>query len=470
MRTYRIRTLLALLLVVAFAACQRDNDKPVLPEETLILNNWIWEGMNDVYLWEEFIPDLDQETETDPKEFFYKLLYEDDRDSWITEDYEALVSMFQGVERSTGMSARPGLLGEDRVISIVEYVTPDSPASDSGIKRGDIIVTIDGTTLNRDNYYDLYNQTTATFGFGDWTGSDAVPNGRTVQLTALELNRNPVIHSQVIESGGKKIGYFVYTQFTAGKNNEWRNELNSVFEDFRSANISEVVVDLRYNRGGSLDLSAYIASTLAPSSAMENNSVYVNLVWNDSYNRFWKEYDWDDDGQPDGEDSPQLLIKLPQSELNLNLSTVYFLTTDLTASASESLMTGLYPYAEVVQIGETTYGKCYGSITIDDWEQPKRHNWAMQPLVLKYANAEGFTDFVEGIEPDFRVPDDLLAARPFGSMEDPLLAKALELITGAGPMKKAAVTEGLFSRLPAQPKPMIERMVEWPVRPVLLRD
>ena len=468
MRTHKIRIFLPLWLVVIFVACQRDNDKPVLPEETLVLNNWIWEGMNDVYLWEEFIPGLDPETEPDPQEFFYKLLYEDDRDSWITDDYEALLAMCQGVELCTGMSARPGLLGEDRVISIVEYVTPNSPASDSGITRGDIILTIDGTILNRDNYYDLYNQTTATFGFGDWTGSDAVPNGRTVQLTAVELNKNPVIHSEVIESGGKKIGYFVYTQFTAGKNDQWRNELNSVFEDFLAGNVSEVVMDLRYNRGGSLDLSAYIAGTLAPASAIEDNSVYVNLVWNDFYNQFWKEYDWDDDGKPDGEDSPQLVVKLPLSDLNLNLSRVFFLTTDITASASESLITGLYPYAEVVQIGETTYGKCYGSVTIDDWEQPKRHNWAMQPLVLKYANAQGFTDFTEGIEPDYDIQDNLLEAKPFGSIEDPMLGKALELITGTAPLKKAAVSEGVFSRLPAQPGPVIERMIEWPVRPYRL--
>ena len=139
--------------------------------------------------------------------------------------------------------------------------------------------------------------------------------------------------------------------------------------------------------------------------------------------------------------SSQLVIRLPQSDYNLNLSKVYFLTSRTTASASESLMVGLYPYTDVIQIGTTTYGKCYGSITIDDWEDPKRHNWAMQPLVLKYSNADGYTDFVNGILPDYVVADNLLYAEPFGSYRDPLLAKALEEITGVAPVTKKTVKQ-----------------------------
>jgi carboxyl-terminal processing protease len=458
---HRRSVIIFTLLLLLSSACKRDR----LPEETIVLNNWIWEGMNEVYLWEQFIPGLDPDIQPDPEEFFYRLLYEEDRNSWITDDYDALLAMFQGVELSKGMSARPGLLDDTRVISIVEYVTPNSPAASAGILRGDIIITIDGQTLDRDNYYDLYNKVTATFGFGDWNGSDVVPNGRNVELTAIELNQNPVIHSEVIHNNGHVIGYFVYTQFTSGKNNEWLAELNRVFEAFNSAGVTDVVVDLRYNGGGSLDLAAYIAATLAPLTDMQNRELFTRLVWNDFLNEYWKEADLDEDGRPDGEDSPQLVIYLPQSDLNLNLSSVYILTTGSTASASESLMTGLYPYTDVVQIGEKSYGKCYGSVTIDDWEDPKRHNWAMQPLVLKYSNAEGFTDFVEGIEPDYAIEDDLLNARPFGSLEDPLLAKAVELITGNAPLKKTVARETKFRRFPVEPKPVIERMIEWPVRP-----
>jgi C-terminal processing protease CtpA/Prc len=284
-----------------------------------------------------------------------------------------------------------------------------------------------------------------------------------VELTAIELNQNPVVYSDVIDYENTKVGYLVYTQFTSGQNNEWLDTLNSVFDAFIAQNVSEVVVDLRYNGGGSLDLSAYIASTLGSAAAMENNEVFVKLVWNDGLNAYWQQLDLDEDGSPDGENSQQLVIKLPSSDRNLNLPRVYFLTTGGTASASESLITGLYPYTEVVQIGTTTYGKCYGSITVDDWEEPKRHNWAMQPIVLKYSNAEGFTDFVDGIAPDYPVQEYLLELAPFGSLEDPMLARALEDMTGVPPATaKAAARKVEIERIPVPRKPLPERFIQWP--------
>ncbi|MEN8158250.1 MAG: S41 family peptidase [Bacteroidota bacterium] len=463
MKVYRPLRFILPILLITLTACPWDPDKPNLPEEVQVLNHWIWQGMSDVYLWERHLPDLDPDYQEDPEAYFYDLLYTEDHYSWIVEDSKELTAMFDGIERSTGISARPGLLTETKVISIVEYVSSDSPAEDSAIKRGDIIIAIDGQSLTAENYYDLFLQEVATFEFGDWNGTGVVPNGREITLRAIQLNQNPVIHSEVIDFQGTKTGYLVYTQFTSGKDGEWLEELNRVFQDFNTAGVSDVVVDLRYNRGGSLDLSAYIASTLAPKSAMQGGQTYVNLVWNDGYNQFWKDFDMDGDGTPDGENSTQLVIKLPASEMNMDLSSVYFLTTDNTASASESLMTGLYPYMDVIQIGTTTYGKCYGSVTIEDWDDPKRHNWAMQPIVLKYSNANGFTDFVNGIDPDFEVEDRLLEAKPFGSLEDPVLGKALEEITGVNPSLKAAKVpyEG-FDVMPVQKNKMVERRISLP--------
>lgn len=454
--------LVAVIGLALLPACEKLNNESDLSKETLILNNWIWEGMNEVYLWEAYIPDLDWREEADPEAFFYKLLYEEDRNSWIVDDYEELAAMFDGVETTTGMSAHPAIYTGSQWISFVEYVSEGSPAEDAGIVRGDIIYTIDGNTLSQSNYYDLFYQTTATFGFATWDGSQMVPD-RDISLTAIEFNQNPVNYSEVIEYQGQKIGYLVYTQFTSGEQNEWLDELDGVFEEFKTAGVSDVVFDLRYNPGGSLDLSAYIAATLAPVEVMQENEVFVDLVWNSLYNNYWQGADLDEDGDPDGAESWQLRIRMPQSDQNLDLPRVYFLTTDGTASASESLMAGLYPYMDVIQIGETSYGKCYASITVDDWEDPKRHNWAMQPIVIKYSNAEGFTDFQNGIVPDIEVDDNLLYAKPFGSLEDPLLARALEEITGVSPLvKKVAGPEIQFEYVPLPRKPLQERQLEIP--------
>jgi C-terminal processing protease CtpA/Prc len=455
--------IVAMAMLFLLPACEKENNGSDLPKDILVLNNWIWEGMNEVYLWEEFIPDLNWREEPDPEAFFYKLLFEEDRNSWIVDDYEELAAMFDGVETTTGMSVRPYIYTASQWIGFVQYVTPGSPAADADIARGDIIYTIDGNTLSEANYFDLFYQTTATFGFADWDGSQLVPNDREVNLTAIEFNQNPIVYDEVISYQGFDIGYVVYTQFTTGQQNEWLDELDRVLGEFKSAGVSDVVVDLRYNPGGNLDLSAYIAASLAPVEAMQENEVYVDLVWNDLYNDYWRGVDLDNDGQADGAESSQLRIRMPQSDLNLNLSKAYFLTTSGTASASESLMAGLYPYMEVIQIGTTTYGKCYASITVDDWEEPKRHTWAMQPIVIKYSNAEGYTDFQNGIAPDHEVVEYPVEARPFGSLEDPFLAKALEEITGVSPLAMKSLAPGMEMKSPpVRRKPLPELEIDIP--------
>jgi hypothetical protein len=80
----------------------------------------------------------------------------------------------------------------------------------------------------------------------------------------------------------------------------------------------------------------------------------------------------------------------------------------------------------------------------------------MQPIVLKYANAEGYTDFVYGIPPDHLVYESLRYAEPFGSLNDPMLARALEDITGVSPAKKAAFAPEFDKKLKIPRKPLPE--------------
>jgi hypothetical protein len=89
----------------------------------------------------------------------------------------------------------------------------------------------------------------------------------------------------------------------------------------------------------------------------------------------------------------------------------------------------------------------------------------MQPIVIKYSNAAGYTDFVDGIAPDYQVEDNLLYAQPFGSLQDPLLAKALEEITGVSPLTKKSVgPETRFTSIPLPRKPLEEWHVKLPRR------
>jgi C-terminal processing protease CtpA/Prc len=118
--------------------------------------------------------------------------------------------------------------------------------------------------------------------------------------------------------------------------------------------------------------------------------------------------------------------KFKTTSANMDLDRVYFLTTSGTASASELVITGLDPWMDVVRIGEATYGKYTGAWVIpDDYEK-----WAILPIVSKYSNNDGYTDFVNGLAPDYEIEDDLFETVPFGDITDPMLAKAIELATG----------------------------------------
>jgi hypothetical protein len=90
----------------------------------------------------------------------------------------------------------------------------------------------------------------------------------------------------------------------------------------------------------------------------------------------------------------------------------------------------------------------------------------MQPIVLKYANADGFTDFVTGLEPDHYVEDNLLYATPFGDIGDPLLGKAMDLIAGITPVAKKSVTPPkTFEKIPVPRKPIPEVKMDWTFEP-----
>jgi len=131
----------------------------------------------------------------------------------------------------------------------------------------------------------------------------------------------------------------------------------------------------------------------------------------------------------------------------MGLNKLYILTGGGTASASELTITGLKPYMDVITVGETTYGKYTGSITLkpefyfDKNEYDEFENWGLQPIVLRYANSQGVTDFKDGFIPDIPAEDDLFSGIPLGARQDPLIKAAIEDITGSQvvAMKKAKI-------------------------------
>lgn len=445
MKTFRYGLLTLLFLAFVAGGCKKDEpaeEEPVQASAlTQRINNFILESMTDVYLWYASMPEIDVRYETDSKEYFYKLLFKDDKWSYVTDDITAFENSLEGKEKTFGYSLTFGRFVDasgaptGNYFGIVEYVYPNTPASRAGFVRGDLIIKLNSDNITQSNYKGLLSGTSITVTKGV-LGSTGIATGLTLSLTAEDLTLDPVMMYKVIERDGHKIGYLLYMQYISSYNS---TSLLAALQYFKNNQITDLVLDLRYNPGGYTSAAQYLCSSIAPQTVVNNKSTLVSYQWNDKYQSYFTKNNVQD----------QLGVKFDSSvPVKLDLSKVTVLTTNGSASASELTICGLEPYMDVTLIGDTTYGKYTASITLkpeDIFSKPSDYedfkNWGIQPIVIRYANSQGVTSFTKGFAPDFLVADAMLPAYPLGELTEPLLKKAVENITGKAVtgMKKAEI-------------------------------
>lgn len=428
------------LFSLLFTSCFEDiDDNGALASE---INDFVWKGMNAAYLYKQEIPDLDNDRFNDSEEYasylndytspenlFESLIYERDnidKFSLIVDNYIELEQYLSGVSLSNGLNY--GLVylpnSNNEIFGYVRYVNNGSAADLANINRGDIFRSIDNIPLSIDNYSDLLSQEIYTVNFANYFNNDTEDisddiielNGINIELQKVPLIKNPVHHYSTMDYSGGKIGYLMYNQFVSN----YDDYLKTIFSEFKSNSVDELILDLRYNPGGSINSAIVLASLI---TGQFENEIFNTEQWNNDIQNYWIN------------NNPEYLInRFTTFQSSLNLSRVFILTSRSSASASELIINCLKPYINVVQIGTPTYGKYQASVTLYDSENfsnqnvNRSHNYALQPLVLKTLNVNGVTDYYNGINPDYEYEERAFDMGQVGDLNEPMLNFTLDII------------------------------------------
>lgn len=314
---------------------------------------------------------------------------------------------------------------------VVQSVYPGSSASAMDVKRGTYIFKVNGTTITKSNYPSLYlnllspKEETITLTVGDLSGKT-----KDVTLMATEIDPNPIMMNTVIEEGNHKIGYLIYESFDAA----YDNELLAAIAELKSKGITELVLDLRYNPGGHVISVQMLAACLIGNACQDktfmyyryNNSRMKNVEatkrktgndYDTSTRYFYDRFMFTD------------YYGVNLGDYVLDIDRIYILVTSKSASGSEVLINVLqgidYP---VEVIGEQTAGKNVGMelFRFDEGD----YTYEVAPITFQYYNSKKVTVPSDGLKADYYVSDWNNGFIDFGERNEPMLAKAIELITG----------------------------------------
>ena len=437
--------LLAVLLLVP--SCTTDDKVPDLSDEGT--NDWIYKVMTDYYLWNEDVPDKGNlNFSLSPDKFFDSLLSDQDGvkygDGWLTfsriekkeeETKSVMAADSYGFEFA---SYKNGNL----YYAWVLYVLPGSPAAEAGLERGDWIIAVGSETPNVTNLSAFYSGSETTFLLADAVrkGNEITFNKKkTISVAASRaVEDTPFLKDSVYTVGDKKVGYLVYNSFSSGPDDEstiYDDQMKQVFAEFKAENVSEFVLDLRYNQGGLVTCAQLMTSLLAPADAL--GKTFCIMEHNEKQSK---------------NDEALLLKKNAEmGNANLDLRRIYVLTGSVTASASEAVINCLIPYlarSNIMVIGEKTIGKRVGSNTFGTREE---YDWLLHPITLRIYNANYEADYANGFEPDVKIEElvignDLL---PFGDTNEMLLSEALSQISGLKSLSARAESKGRILLTPS---------------------
>ena len=377
-------------------------------------NLWVRDQLNTFYFWNRFLPeDVHPVRFSSPEAYLEAVRYRpiDNTYSYITS--AAANDAFFSDSQFIGFGFRPDYTNTDiRVLQVYD----DSPAAEAGLSRGDRITHVNGQTVPQM----VANGTIANafglpeIGVAATIDFEKLSGDRRQERMAKRLVTIPTVsHTRIFEIDGRRIGYLVFANFVQPST----AALNDAFGAFKAANVSELILDVRYNGGGLVDVAVHLGSLIGGSRTA--GQVMLNYVHNDVIGPIRNRS-----------------TRFTSPDQALNLQRLFVLTTRASASASELIINSLKPYMPVVVIGDTTYGKPVGQYGLRFCEK------VLAPVAFSIRNANDEGDFFDGIAPTCTAGDDYL--HQLGDAEEASFAEALNYIRTGSCSQRAEATSRVF--------------------------
>jgi carboxyl-terminal processing protease len=376
------RSFISVLIIISvFSSCKKD---PIPAGNVTVeekARGVLYGLMNYWYYWSDVMPEVDTLDYADPYELMDAMRYKPlDRWSFV-EDYDAFVAYYAGSFVGHGFRIGVDAAGKARIVTIYNK----SPLYAEGVRRGWIVKSINGydiaaILISRDA--SAYSAAIGaaetgvinTFVFVKPTGTET-----TIVSAKQSFNVNSVLLYDTIRlSTGATAGHLVFDSFIEPS----FEELSTAFAFFKQNNVSDLILDLRYNSGGMLNVARDLASYIAGNS--KAGTTFVKMKYNRTRQSNDTTYNFKDTAYP------------------LGLSRLAVITSRSTASASEVVINGLKPYMPVVCFGDTTEGKPTG---MDIWNYENTYVFA--PVTFKDVNSADDGDFFNGFAPAKLVADDI---------------------------------------------------------------
>jgi C-terminal processing protease CtpA/Prc len=400
-----------------FTACSDDNNE--LPRTNPSDKNTyevLDEIMQEWYLWNDDLPSISSGSYNNPNDYFEDLLVDKDRWSYIA-NLDVLKAFFEnGTYTGYGLAFKFDQNDDLRV----KLIYNDSPLFDDGVKRGWQLISINGFTIpdnptknDEEKILDELDKSSSTFLFESPQGVQ-----KEVSASQIELDQNTVLKREVVEYDGKKVAYLAFDSFL----DKSEDELNEAFTYFKDQNADELVLDLRYNGGGSTYISNQLASLITGNT--QKGKVYYKLLHNSS------------------KSNENAEIAFEEQNAAFGFNRVFVITTSSTASASEMVINGLKPYLDdVILIGGKTHGKPVGMYVFEEEDK----NLAIVPISFSVTNVNDEGNYFDGIAVDLQLADDL--THDFGDINESNFHAALEYIkNGSFPVVTAAKSASIYER------------------------